>query len=801
MAKSRKGTIKFIVEVQGDKAAQEYSKLNKQLIELTNKQTEFTKGSKEYEAVAKEIDKVNKSMKRLEPTYEALTKRKRALEQQLKRLTPGTQEFIDKQEELDEVREKWKKLKDEIKGVEKQQKKSGKETSKLGKLFKTVGKINPFGWIGVVIGALASLFAAFAKSKKGSDLLMKASSWLNATFGSLIRTVNDFIGAVGDIFTKSDKPLQDFGKLIADGIVARLRNAMKAIQALGGGFMKFIKGDFKGARNELEEAGKSFIGIISGKEGDALDKELKVVKETAKQHYEVAKAKRANAGNTARLAREVEILRAKEDELNSIADDGTLSIQEQQQATEAALIASEKRAAKEIELAKAQAALINNEMALQRKLGQDVHDLKAASMDASTAVLAAENELEALRRDNATKRRQLQIEAAQDELDLLIDGVDSYKAANERRLNDDNITFAERKKILDETAVEFEKSFGEQVAVIQRFTDEQINANDLINESDAKLLAEKVKGLNLSSDIQARLLEIIKERRAGLVDLTEAEQDLNGKRETERDRQIKAGEALFKKEMEAYAAKLEKEAQLEKENQDKKLLQEQNYQSAKENIEQQALQATTASFDAVIGLLSKDEEARKKNAQIIKTFEKAKVLTNLYAEISSIWRNSSSNPANAFFPGAAQLIAGVQTAAAVGRSVVAIRNINSQTFARGGYTGRGGRRDHTGHRVAGVVHDGEWVAPKWMTTSKKYRGIINALEGQRNRGFASGGFTSPNPQVGESVAMDSGKVLMALEKVNNSIQSFDRERQSYVVYDQFDLKQTEITNARNSAGW
>jgi hypothetical protein len=50
-------------------------------------------------------------------------------------------------------------------------------------------------------------------------------------------------------------------------------------------------------------------------------------------------------------------------------------------------------------------------------------------------------------------------------------------------------------------------------------------------------------------------------------------------------------------------------------------------------------------------------------------------------------------------------------------------------FAKGGYTGKGGAIDETGHRVAGVVHDNEYVVPKEMVISQKP--LIDHLENIR----------------------------------------------------------------------
>jgi len=70
----------------------------------------------------------------------------------------------------------------------------------------------------------------------------------------------------------------------------------------------------------------------------------------------------------------------------------------------------------------------------------------------------------------------------------------------------------------------------------------------------------------------------------------------------------------------------------------------------------------------------------------------------------------------------------------------------SQGYANGGYTGIGqGYADETGETVAGIVHAGEWVAPKWMV--QQVPELFASLEGARknksinNNTYANGGFT------------------------------------------------------------
>lgn len=81
---------------------------------------------------------------------------------------------------------------------------------------------------------------------------------------------------------------------------------------------------------------------------------------------------------------------------------------------------------------------------------------------------------------------------------------------------------------------------------------------------------------------------------------------------------------------------------------------------------------------------------------------------------------------------AAQAPASIMSAEAI--------TLSTSGFADGGMTG-GNRRD----RVAGFVHEGEWVAPQWMVNHPGFGHLIAGLENARagGAGFALGGFTSP----------------------------------------------------------
>lgn len=86
---------------------------------------------------------------------------------------------------------------------------------------------------------------------------------------------------------------------------------------------------------------------------------------------------------------------------------------------------------------------------------------------------------------------------------------------------------------------------------------------------------------------------------------------------------------------------------------------------------------------------------------------------------------------------AAAGISSYGVALAFGAIAIALIAAAAGGFEVGGYTTPG-----PSDKPAGLVHAGEWVAPKWMVQDSRYGGLIAGLEAARNGqpGFASGGF-------------------------------------------------------------
>ncbi|GAB3232992.1 hypothetical protein GCM10027346_20620 [Hymenobacter seoulensis] len=181
------------------------------------------------------------------------------------------------------------------------------------------------------------------------------------------------------------------------------------------------------------------------------------------------------------------------------------------------------------------------------------------------------------------------------------------------------------------------------------------------------------------------------------------------------------------------------------------------------------MKTQTDALQLTIDILSRDEEARKRNAGLIRSFTMAKLILDGTQEIQGIWTDAAQNPFWKLLPpGASTAYAIARSAIAAVRTGFAVSQVKAQQFAKGGRTGSGigagasainpmgqlmemsgvsvasnGKLvDNTGFAVAGIVHQDEYVIPKWMREDPQVLAVENWLEAKRLRGYAEGGGTT-----------------------------------------------------------
>ena len=127
--------------------------------------------------------------------------------------------------------------------------------------------------------------------------------------------------------------------------------------------------------------------------------------------------------------------------------------------------------------------------------------------------------------------------------------------------------------------------------------------------------------------------------------------------------------------------------------------------------------------------------AARASFEIQKRLSQAQIIVAGVTEVQEIFKTyASSGPFGA-------ILAAVQTAAAVARTANAVAQVNQTGFAKGGYTGDGGRLE-----PAGVVHKGEFVVSKSRVKALGGPQKLSSMTGQpmnaTSRSFSGGGIAS-----------------------------------------------------------
>lgn len=254
-----------------------------------------------------------------------------------------------------------------------------------------------------------------------------------------------------------------------------------------------------------------------------------------------------------------------------------------------------------------------------------------------------------------------------------------------------------------------------------------------------------------------------------------------------------------------FTATLKQKEQADSDYQKTLVENEQRTADLKKAIQEQGVAAAGDLFGAFADLLGQDEAARKKNAGAIKAFQTAQVVVQGVSEVQKIWAGAAE-----LGPIAGPIIGAIQTAVAVARTAIAINKINAAKFAGGGYTGIGlGMPDHTGHRPVGVVHEREWVGPRWMVESPQYAPTFQFLESIRQRGFAQGGHsTTPAPAVsGVPLTGANSEMMAAFAMMSDEVRGMRDDLRTWrgrlkadVVYTDIEDAGAELATVRDDAG-
>ena len=219
----------------------------------------------------------------------------------------------------------------------------------------------------------------------------------------------------------------------------------------------------------------------------------------------------------------------------------------------------------------------------------------------------------------------------------------------------------------------------------------------------------------------------------------------------------------------AYRKAYKEREKLQKDHHKQELADQKAAHKARFALEQQGMATASDALQFGLELLEKDKEGRKKHHKLYVALAAAKIIVDGAKEVQAIWEYSAEQPENSLTAGIfGTVLAGVQTGLAVARTIGALTQINKTGYAQGGGTGTGAGmaispmgqllqlsgmsigpdgklNDGSGHAVAGVVHNDEYVVPKWQLQNPQDAAVVQWLEARRVRGFADGGATNTAP--------------------------------------------------------
>jgi len=311
--------------------------------------------------------------------------------------------------------------------------------------------------------------------------------------------------------------------LIVAAIVTLGVNLTKT--AKGADFLRKAMATLEGVFNGVVDVLVNLDKIFSRNIIDVFDKNIKQAQQLAKLQRGVAEANRLLSIELARTSIEFE-------KFSQIADDATLSLREQQAAAQEAakleLAAAQDRrtiALNNLNIIKAEVAATKSR---NEVISQDTKDSLAEAQIAYDEA-AAEIELSQLR--NAQRIRQIDQDTFEQRLDFLIDFTDNQKAVNERLIADETIALEERERLLAQTVIFTDKAFEDAFKAFEKQAGQRLDVNMLLQESDADVVSNYLRGTQLSEIETTRFLEFIRERRTFTQDLAELEKDLATEKE------------------------------------------------------------------------------------------------------------------------------------------------------------------------------------------------------------------------------------------------------------------------------
>ena len=381
-----------------------------------------------------------------------------------------------------------------------------------------------------IIAVLSTLYNAFKKSETGSRMLEKAGNALKAVMMVLTGIVDKVAKGLKAMFEDPGKALDDFGVRLKNALLDRLKAAGEFVVSLKDAMVALFKMDFDKVKDSLKDAGDNMLKFTTGVNVADIQRIAKEVNEVAesvgeytRRLNELTDAQLTAKNQNEALTRQIADLNAEEARYSTIVQDVSKSYTERTSAEEKAYAAAEKRSKMEYQIAKTNFELVKRELELRQSAGENVDELKTRYTEAYVAMRNTEQQYINEREKSQQRINKINLEFAVKELDRLTESTNNMVAINIRRVNSDQSTYDDRKKILEESRQTLDKSLSAELAVLDRYAKEKIDMDSLMNESDQTVVDERVRALELPTQMEEKMLKVIKDYRQQRQNLNDAD--------------------------------------------------------------------------------------------------------------------------------------------------------------------------------------------------------------------------------------------------------------------------------------
>lgn len=375
--------------------------------------------------------------------------------------------------------------------------------------FKQMGTALKAAGIGLAIAAFGLLKELFESNQKVVDTFNIAFESLSIAFNDFFNFISKNVGAVSEFFKSIfDDPLgsvKALGKAIKDNIIERVKSALEVFGFLGKAMKKLFAGDFKGAIDEVKNAGSEFVDVLTGVD-NSVEKATEVISEgvTALTEYTKSTVKQATAN--------VEL--KKTAELAAVANQGLIEkydllAESQRQIRDDERKSIDERIAANNELGlileKQQAAMLENAQISLRAARAELKKDKD-NVEAKKAVMEAENELAAVRAQVAGFRSEQQTNEAaleREAQELIKSKLESEnnlsierKRFNAEQIKDEKERLLELQRIDDEEAEIGRERLTNEIALYKEGTQAKVDAEIALAEFEEQIYQQKVNRSN-----------------------------------------------------------------------------------------------------------------------------------------------------------------------------------------------------------------------------------------------------------------------------------------------------------------